>query len=213
MGVAAMNHFTVLSDDLEATRRFYCDLFGFKVGWRPPFQFPGWWLYADDDTPILHVIHRDPLPKERAGVLDHMAFSAKDLPGTVTTLQREGIEYEASGSCSSMIRTAPRSSSTSTRMSRRRRATSAPDPSTLTHQPLRAGPPSPALRERGFAVAHRAVPRPALRPLGARVRAPVGWRIAMRQGCRPPDRSPGGGPGAVRLLSAPQEAGKGPGGA
>ncbi len=32
MGVAAMNHFTVLSDDLEATRRFYCDLFGFKVG-------------------------------------------------------------------------------------------------------------------------------------------------------------------------------------
>jgi catechol 2,3-dioxygenase-like lactoylglutathione lyase family enzyme len=36
MGVAAMNHFTVLSNDLEATRRFYCDLFGFKVGWRPP---------------------------------------------------------------------------------------------------------------------------------------------------------------------------------
>jgi catechol 2,3-dioxygenase-like lactoylglutathione lyase family enzyme len=40
MPVAAMNHFTVLSDDLEATRRFYCDLFGFKVGPRPPFQFP-----------------------------------------------------------------------------------------------------------------------------------------------------------------------------
>ena len=63
-------------------------------GWRPPFQFPGWWLYADDDTPILHVIHRDPLPQKRAGVLDHMAFSAKDLPGTVETLKREGIEYE-----------------------------------------------------------------------------------------------------------------------
>ena len=95
MTVTTMNHFTVLSDDLEATRRFYCDLFGFKVGWRPPFQFPGWWLYAaDGDTPILHVIHRDPLPKERAGVLDHMAFSAEDLPGTVTTLKREGIEYE-----------------------------------------------------------------------------------------------------------------------
>ena len=95
MSVAAMNHFTVLSDDLEATRRFYCDLFGFKIGWRPPFQFPGWWLYAvGDDRPILHVIHQDPLPKERAGVLDHMAFSAKDLPATVETLKREGIEYE-----------------------------------------------------------------------------------------------------------------------
>ena len=66
MPVAAMNHFTVLSDDLEATRRFYCDLFGFKVGWRPPFQFPGWWLYADDDTPILHVIHSKDLPHDRA---------------------------------------------------------------------------------------------------------------------------------------------------
>jgi len=95
MTVTTMNHFTVLSDDLEETRRFYCDLFGFRVGWRPPFQFPGWWLYAaDGDAPILHVIHRDPLPKERAGVLDHMAFSAKDLPGTVSTLKREGIEYE-----------------------------------------------------------------------------------------------------------------------
>ena len=66
MPVAAMNHFTVLSDDLEATRRFYCDLFGFKVGWRPPFQFPGWWLYADDDTPILHVIHRRICPRTAA---------------------------------------------------------------------------------------------------------------------------------------------------
>jgi catechol 2,3-dioxygenase-like lactoylglutathione lyase family enzyme len=95
MSVAAMNHFTVLSDNLEATRRFYCDLFGFKVGWRPPFQFPGWWLYAEgEDSAILHVIHQDPLPTERAGVLDHMAFSAKDLPATVATLKHEGIDYE-----------------------------------------------------------------------------------------------------------------------
>ncbi len=95
MSVAAMNHFTVLSDDLESTRRFYCDLFGFKVGWRPPFRFPGWWLYAEGgEQAILHVIHQNPLPKARAGVLDHMAFSAKDLPATVATLEREGIEYE-----------------------------------------------------------------------------------------------------------------------
>ena len=94
MGVAAMNHFTVLSDDLEATRRFYCDLFGFKVGWRPPFQFPGWWLYADDDTPILHVIHRKQLNEVRAGVIDHMAFTATDLPATVAKLEKAKIKYE-----------------------------------------------------------------------------------------------------------------------
>jgi len=41
MPVAAMNHFTVLSDDLEATRRFYCDLFGFKVGWAAALPISG----------------------------------------------------------------------------------------------------------------------------------------------------------------------------
>ena len=136
MSVAAMNHFTVLSDDLEATRRFYCDLFGFKVGWRPPFQFPGWWLYAEgEDRAILHVIQQNPLPKERAGVLDHMAFSAKDLPvpsrrSSVKGLSMSlgGCRAAASGSCSSMIRAAPRSSSTSIRTSRRPRITSKPAP-------------------------------------------------------------------------------------
>jgi catechol 2,3-dioxygenase-like lactoylglutathione lyase family enzyme len=96
MPATAMNHFTVLSDDLEATREFYCDfLGGFKVGWRPPFQFPGWWLYSGGDTPILHVIHREHLPEgDRAGVLDHMAFSAEDLPGTVAKLKSRDISYE-----------------------------------------------------------------------------------------------------------------------
>jgi hypothetical protein len=32
-------------------------------------------------------------PAATAQRLDHMAFSAKDLPGTVATLKREGIEY------------------------------------------------------------------------------------------------------------------------
>src|SRR5260370_12468297 len=95
MSVTAMNHFTVLSDDLEATREFYVDfLGGLKVGWRPPFQFPGWWLYAGE-TPILHVIHRDHLPEgDRAGVLDHMAFIAEDLPGTVKKLKSRNIHYQ-----------------------------------------------------------------------------------------------------------------------
>jgi len=96
MPATAMNHFTVLSDDLEATREFYCDfLGGFKVGWRPPFQFPGWWLYSGGDTPILHVIHRESLPEgDRAGVLDHMAFSAEDLSGTVAKLKSRKMDYE-----------------------------------------------------------------------------------------------------------------------
>ena len=93
MSVQGMNHFTVLSDDLEVTKQFYCDLLGLEVGPRPNFQFPGWWLYAGD-TPVLHVIHRKQLNEVRAGVIDHMAFSAEDLPGTVKKLKSRNIDYE-----------------------------------------------------------------------------------------------------------------------
>jgi catechol 2,3-dioxygenase-like lactoylglutathione lyase family enzyme len=93
MSLQGMNHFTVLSDDLETTRKFYCDLLGFEEGPRPNFQFPGYWLYVGDQ-PILHVIHRKQLQEHRAGVIDHMAFTATDLPGTVEKLTRANIAYE-----------------------------------------------------------------------------------------------------------------------
>ncbi|MBV9829221.1 MAG: VOC family protein [Alphaproteobacteria bacterium] len=93
MSLQGMNHFTVLSDDLEATRKFYVDLLGFEIGDRPNFQFPGYWLWVGDQ-PILHVIHREQLGNFRAGVIDHMAFTATDLPGTVAKLENAKIPYE-----------------------------------------------------------------------------------------------------------------------
>ena len=93
MSVQGMNHFTVLSDDLEATRKFYCDLLGFEIGARPNFRFPGYWLWVGGE-PILHVIHREQLNEVRAGVIDHMAFTATDLPGTVAKLEKAGVKYE-----------------------------------------------------------------------------------------------------------------------
>ena len=93
MSLQGMNHFTVLSDNLEETRTFYCDLLGFEAGPRPNFQFPGYWLYVGDQ-PILHVIHRSKLNEVRAGVIDHMAFTATDLPGTVAKLEKAGVNYE-----------------------------------------------------------------------------------------------------------------------
>ncbi len=86
-----MNHCTVLIDDREATRKVYCDLLGFEEGPRPNFRFPGYWLYVGDQ-PILHVIHREELHEHRAGVIDHMAFTATDLPGTCAKLTKAGVE-------------------------------------------------------------------------------------------------------------------------
>ena len=91
MAIQGMNHFNVLTDDVEATRRFYVDVIGLIEGERPPLGFPGAWLYAGG-RPILHVSSAE-LARERAGVIDHIAFSATDREGTVARLKERGVEF------------------------------------------------------------------------------------------------------------------------
>jgi catechol 2,3-dioxygenase-like lactoylglutathione lyase family enzyme len=89
-----MNHFTVLTRDLERTVAFYAKFLGLQAGARPPFDFPGAWLYAGGQ-PILHIVAGGlPMPAEPAGVLDHMAFSGRDLRATLALLQGDGMPYE-----------------------------------------------------------------------------------------------------------------------
>lgn len=97
-----MNHFTILAKDLDETRRFYTDILGFRDGWRPPLEVQGIWFYVGEQ-PILHVVQRDPLPDRRAGVLDHMAFSATGLSRTVRELNERGIEHETGQQIGSRI--------------------------------------------------------------------------------------------------------------
>ncbi|HEY3149986.1 MAG TPA: VOC family protein [Dongiaceae bacterium] len=93
MTAHAMNHFTILAENLDQTRDFYRDLLGLEEGYRPAMGFPGAWLYAGEQA-VLHVVVRNPLPQPRAGVLDHMAFSAIDLAGTVRKLEQKGVRYQ-----------------------------------------------------------------------------------------------------------------------
>ena len=83
MAVSAMNHFTILTDNLDATLLFYKEHLDFSPGPRPPFTFPGAWLYAaGGKDAILHVIAGKQKKDLVKGVLDHMAFTAQDLAGS-----------------------------------------------------------------------------------------------------------------------------------
>ena len=93
MSIVGMNHFTVLAEDLDATRNFYINVLGLEEGYRPPLGFPGAWLYSNMQA-VLHIVAGRPLPEDRAGVLDHVAFSATDLAATVSKLKSHGIRYE-----------------------------------------------------------------------------------------------------------------------
>ena len=45
MPLSKISHYSIRTLDLEATRKFYTEALGFTVGPRPPFNFPGLWLY------------------------------------------------------------------------------------------------------------------------------------------------------------------------
>lgn len=92
MPVTSMNHFTILTDDIPATVGFYGDLLGLVDGPRPPFDFPGAWMYAGGQ-PILHIVGGRPAAELRRGVIDHMAFSATGLADTLERLAARGIEH------------------------------------------------------------------------------------------------------------------------
>ncbi|HSS71505.1 MAG TPA: VOC family protein [Casimicrobiaceae bacterium] len=92
MAIEGMNHFTILTDDVPGTVRFYHEILGLGAGARPNFEFPGAWLYAGE-APILHVIGGRPKSDLKAGVIDHMAFSAKGLASVLATLKSRSIEH------------------------------------------------------------------------------------------------------------------------
>src|SRR5215475_8188456 len=93
MPISGMNHFTVLTEDLDASKAFYVDLLGLSEGFRPDLGFPGAWLYAGDHA-ILHIVAGRGVPANPRGVIDHMAFSARDLPGVAARLREKSIRYD-----------------------------------------------------------------------------------------------------------------------
>lgn len=92
--IVGMNHFTVIAEDPAKTLDFYTRLLGLQEGHRPDLGFPGAWLYAGGPQAILHVYFDRPVPSQRAGVIDHMAFSAQDLRSVKARLDAAGWKYD-----------------------------------------------------------------------------------------------------------------------
>ena len=96
MPLENLNHVLVLAHDLEATRDFYCEVLGLRVGERPPFPFPGYWLYLGDRA-VVHVAQGDGAATGAAdraagtGAIDHIAFEASGLADMRAHLARHGI--------------------------------------------------------------------------------------------------------------------------
>ena len=55
MAINGLDHLTLNTVDLEASRGFYVDILGLRDGDRPPFDSAGAWLYSGD-RPIVHLV-------------------------------------------------------------------------------------------------------------------------------------------------------------
>lgn len=111
MGIRKLAHFSVRTTDMEASRRFYVDVMGFQEGFRPPFNFPGLWLYRGGDEAdygVVHIIGIDPEDPsglveylgdkaeeglKGSGAVDHVAFLASDLPDMHRRLKAAALPY------------------------------------------------------------------------------------------------------------------------
>jgi len=87
-------HINVRCTDLERSRTFYEQILGLTVGYRPPFQSTGYWLYLDDE-PLIHLTQRSSSETHHAGSgnVDHIAFLAGDLEAARATLRDAGVEF------------------------------------------------------------------------------------------------------------------------
>lgn len=105
MPLIQLAHYSVRTSDLAASRRFYGQVLGLREGSRPPFGFPGAWLYLGEDETglgVVHLIGEDPgasaylgdRPRgEGSGDFDHVAFFATDWPGLKARLEAQGVGY------------------------------------------------------------------------------------------------------------------------
>ena len=118
MEIKRVDHYSIRTHDLEASRRFYTEVIGLNEGPRPPFDFPGYWLYggeppADLQNPLRNygLVHLMGFDKDNpgsldayvgsrsgelgrgTGALDHVAFAATGREAMIERLKRHKVKF------------------------------------------------------------------------------------------------------------------------
>jgi len=105
--ITELNHYFIRANDVEATKRFYCEALSLQEMPRPQVPFPGYWLGRDDKVWVHmgphgipnHALYYPGSPPnaatDQAGVIDHIAFGAADPDEFRTRLVKMKCEWWA----------------------------------------------------------------------------------------------------------------------
>ena len=104
MPVTALNHYLIVSKDLERSRDFYCRVLGMELAERPDFGFPGYWLKTGNEicvhlasqepnkTRDMFLLKKHPKGTNGSGSVDHIAFLAKNPDEVRTRIRKNKVE-------------------------------------------------------------------------------------------------------------------------
>ena len=106
----SLNHFSIRTTDMAATRNFYETVLGLTVGPRPDFPFPGLWMYNGDHAHVanamVHIIgidknnpdglkqylgEMDESKLHGSGAVDHIALMTTGLATMLAHLKEIGV--------------------------------------------------------------------------------------------------------------------------
>ncbi len=106
MALSHLEHFLIQTTDMEATRDWWVDVLGMRVGPSPDFKFPVCWLYIGDQD-VVHLttggadvsdnrkayLGQQSTATEGSGVIDHVAFRCTGLKDTMEHLDARGVAF------------------------------------------------------------------------------------------------------------------------
>ena len=104
MPVTALNHYLIVSKNLERSKKFYQEVLGLDVAERPDFGFPGYWLKTGDNICVhlasqaankirdQFLLKKHPRGTAGSGSVDHIAFLAQDPEGVRNRIQKNKVD-------------------------------------------------------------------------------------------------------------------------
>ena len=118
MDIKRVDHYSIRTRDLASSKRFYTEVIGLREGPRPPFDFPGYWLYSGEPPADLQnavrnygLVHlmginldnpdslndyvgdRKAAPDGGTGALDHVAFAAAGRAAMIERCRRHNVKF------------------------------------------------------------------------------------------------------------------------
>ncbi len=94
MEVIGLDHAAIKTARLEETRRFFEETLRLRVGPRPDFDFPGYWLYAGDRDLVHLVETEDAKGPSKAASINHFALRVADIDAAAAELRARGVAFE-----------------------------------------------------------------------------------------------------------------------